>query len=386
MNSMMMNTIPQFVKTTQDFIAKAKIVHGDKYDYSKVNYTGTYNHVTIICPAHGEFKQQPKMHLRGQRCAKCVGVHRLTKDEFIDRAIKIHGDKYDYHNVNYINCMRKVDIMCDRHGIFHQKPNDHLGGHGCPNCAQEESANIRRKGTAEFIKQAKAIHGDKYDYSKVVYIDAHHPVIIICSIHGEFSQQPNGHITGRGCRLCANAANGLNCRKTQDQFILDAQKIHGNIYDYSLVDYSTSIVPVTIICPDHGLFEQQPVCHICGCGCPICNESRGERKIRNHLNVLGLDFVSQKMFRDCKDQRKLPFDIFIPTLTLLIEYDGYQHFNPVDIFGGVPAFEVTQKHDRIKEEYAKSNGYTFLRISYEDFDNIENILSKTIDSLKIIYK
>ena len=174
---------------TQEFIEKAKKIHGDKYDYSKVEYKGAHTKVCIICPEHGEFCIRVSHFLAGHRCPKCAGNAKLTTDEFIKKAREIHGDKYDYSKVEYKNYDTKVCIICPKHGEFWQIPRYHLNGKGCPKCA----GNIRLT-TEEFIRRAKEVHGDKYDYSKVEYVNSQTKVCIICPEHGEFWTFPNNHL------------------------------------------------------------------------------------------------------------------------------------------------------------------------------------------------
>lgn len=184
--------------TTEEFIQKAKEVHGNKYDYSKVNYVNAHTPITIICPVHGEFQQEPCDHLKGG-CRKCVFDNlRMTQEEFIRRAREIHGDKYDYSKVNYVNSNTKVTIICPVHGEFQQAPSEHLVGKGCRQCYFQS----RRMTTEEFIRKAKEIHGDRYDYSKTVYVNARTKLIIICPEHGEFVQSPRCHLQGKGCPSC----------------------------------------------------------------------------------------------------------------------------------------------------------------------------------------
>ena len=183
--------------TTENFIKKARKAHGDKYDYSKVEYKGTHTKVCIICQEHGEFLQTPHNHLHSQGCLACSGRKQLTTEEFIRRAKEVHGDKYDYSKVEYVNKSTKVKIICPIHGEFEQIPDNHLHGHGCHKCV-----NCKQLTTEEFIHRAKEVHGDKYDYSKVEYINSHTKVKIICPIHGEFEQEPNSHLEGKGCPNC----------------------------------------------------------------------------------------------------------------------------------------------------------------------------------------
>lgn len=183
--------------TTNEFIRRAKEIHGDKYDYSQVVYINSQIPVCIICPEHGEFWQIPASHInQNSGCPKCSGLARKNNEEFIENAKQIHGDKYDYSRVEYKNNRLKVCIICPEHGEFWQTPKIHLRGFGCKKC----SNNYLDKET--FSKKAREIHGDKYDYSNVNYVNNHTKVKIICPEHGEFEQIPNSHLNGRGCPLC----------------------------------------------------------------------------------------------------------------------------------------------------------------------------------------
>lgn len=120
--------------TTEEFMARAKAAHGDRYDYSKAEYVNASTPITIICPIHGEFRQKPYLHIQGYGCPACGGSKRLTREEFIDKASKLHGGKYDYSKVEYVNNSTDVTIICPRHGEFRQQAQHHLNGSGCPYC------------------------------------------------------------------------------------------------------------------------------------------------------------------------------------------------------------------------------------------------------------
>ena len=183
-------------QTQEDFIAKAKKVHGDKYDYSKVVYKNSTTKVCIVCPEHGEFWQVPSSHLRGVGCPFC-GHKSLTDEEFIVEARKIHGDKYDYSKIGLKDKSGRRCIICPEHGEFWQKRTDHI--ERCRGCL--ECSGCKKSTTEEFIEKARKIHGNKYDYSKVVYESAHKKVCIICPEHGEFWQEPDNHLRW-GCKKC----------------------------------------------------------------------------------------------------------------------------------------------------------------------------------------
>ena len=146
---------------------------------------------------------------------------RKSNDEFIREAQSIHHNKYDYSKVEYANNKTKVCLVCPEHGEFWQTPSDHLNGKGCPQCA----GNVRCDKDA-FIEKAKCIHNDRYDYSKVEYVNAHTKVCIVCPEHGEFWQTPNNHLNGNGCPLCKNRKIGDGLRDTVEDFAKKSNEIH----------------------------------------------------------------------------------------------------------------------------------------------------------------
>ncbi len=199
--------IPFQDEKTRKFIIKARLVHGNKYDYSKSKYIDYYSKVCIICPKHGEFWQTFDSHLQGQGCRECkkekIGdLKRGSNQSFIEKAKNIHGNKYDYSKVNYRTNKIKVCIICPDHGEFWQKPNGHLLGYGCPMCANIKKSESKLKNTETFIKESSVIHNNKYDYSKTNYVGRSNPVCIICPEHGEFWQRPGDHLNGSGCPTC----------------------------------------------------------------------------------------------------------------------------------------------------------------------------------------
>jgi very-short-patch-repair endonuclease len=193
---------------TQAFITKARLIHGDRYDYSKVEYTNAKAKITIICKQHGEFQQTPCNHLSKYNCNKCANNAKLTTEQFIEKAIQVHGDKYDYSKVDYKNTDDKIIIVCKEHGDFLQIPDFHINRKtGCSKCA-----NNSKLGNELFIEKANQIHGDKYDYANVDYSNNRTHVSIGCKKHGDFLQIPYVHLLGHGCPHCIN--------KTEHKFLV----------------------------------------------------------------------------------------------------------------------------------------------------------------------
>jgi hypothetical protein len=235
--------------------------------------------------------------------------------------------------------------------------------------------NNKKLTAEEFIQRAKKIHGDKYDYSLVEYKNMNSKVILICDKHGEFPIFPNNHIHKKcGCDKCRDTY-----KSTTKKFIEKARKIHGNKYDYSLVNYKNNRFVVEIICPVHGSFELTPNKHLDRIdGCPKCNRtSKGENIIKWWLDNNNIQYETQKRFEDCKDKRTLPFDFYIPSKNMCIEYDGIQHFEIRERFGGIDGFVDRKRKDKIKNNYCKNNNIKLIRISYK-----EDIVKKIIDNIK----
>ena len=412
-------------KTTEEFIKEATEKHKGKYDYSKVEYVNAHTKVCIKCQKHGEFWQSPSHHLSGRECPVCGAKNRsekktLTKEEFIKKAIEKHGSKYDYSNAKYVGAKTKVCIKCHEHGEFWQEASSHLNGCGCPKCANESMAERLRSSKEDFIKKARKVHGDKYNYSKVDYVNNTTKVCIICPEHGEFLQMPTNHIKGCGCLTCGNEnsqekktsskeefitkarevhgdkydyskvdyvnaytkvcincpehgefwqnpnghLNGRGCLKcvdkyvpTTEEWIEKARKVHGDKYNYSKVKYVDSKTKVCIICPEHGEFWQNPSNHTNGQGCPKCNLSHLERSVMNYLDEHGIAYDYQKRFNWLGIQS---LDFYLPDYNMGIECQGRQHFEAVEHFGGEDGFKNTLERDKRKKALCEKHGVKLL--------------------------
>jgi Zn finger protein HypA/HybF involved in hydrogenase expression len=201
-------------------------------------------------------------------------TRKSTTPKFIEKALRIHGTKYDYSLVAYKNSATKVEIICPEHGSFMQTPNAHLRGQGCPACGTVKFAAAKTKHQDVFIDEANQMHNHKYDYSKSVYVRGDAKVCIICPEHGEFYQTPVNHLVGQGCPKCGKIKQDISNTKTSSQFISESMSVHGDKYDYSLVEYTSAHDKLKIVCPEHGIFEQEPNNHLFGKGCPQCKSEK----------------------------------------------------------------------------------------------------------------
>lgn len=400
--------------------------HGDKYDYSLVDFK--LLKIEIICPVHGTFKQNKYSHKK-YGCYKCGRIRSSKKQShtgniFIEKCIKIYGNKYDYSKVKYINNHTKVIIICSKHGEWKQAPSYHILGKGCPKCSFETSSKKRRNTIGNFIKESIQIHDHKYNYSNSIYVNTKTKIEIICPVHGSFKQFPKNHLRGQGCPKCKlkfatvnefikkcsevhnnrydyskvkykspddkieiicpihgefkqRALNHLNkygcpkCsgfNKSTSDFIKESNKIHFNRYDYSKTKYIKAKSKVSIICSKHGEFKQSPTHHLSGKGCPVCKFSRGENLIYGWLKNENIEFKYQYILPN-----KLEFDFFIENENIAIEFDGIQHFKSIDFFGGEEEYEKQIERDNRKNQYCKDNNIDLIRISY--LDDVNDVLN-----------
>ena len=296
---------------TEKFIQRAIKIHGNKYGYDQVEYVSSGIKIKIYCNNCKEyFDQTPNKHLRKQGCPECGGSKRLTTEQFIQKAIKIHGDKYNYNQVEYIKSKKEVNIYCNKcKKYFKQIPNTHLIGEGCPECG-----GSKRLTTEEFIRKATEIHENKYNYDKVNYISSRIKIKIYCNNCKEyFRQTPGAHLIGHGCQIC----NKLKI----EEFIKKATKIHGNKYNYNEVNYNTGNDKTRIYCNNcKEYFYQSPHKHLTGHGCPFCIQ-KTQKEIYQYISSM----VEPK-YNDRKIIAPQELDIWIPSHNLAIEFNGvYWH-------------------------------------------------------------
>jgi hypothetical protein len=254
-------------------------------------------------------------------------MRKLTTKEFIKRAINIHNDKYDYSQVVYVNNSTKVNIICSYHNkVFAVTPANHVDKKsGCPECYGNTIIT-----TVIFIEKAIEIHGYKYDYSKVDYVNGYTDIEIVCRIHKSFWQRPDNHIYQKsGCYECGRETSAQKQVQTKNEFIKSAQHIHGNKYDYSQVAYISNYIKIEIICKDHGAFWQKPYHHTdSGAGCPKCghNVSKPETSWLNTKEI-SIEYRNVTLHTDSK---RYWVDAYDPTSNIIYEFYGdYWHGNPL---------------------------------------------------------
>lgn len=295
---------------TEEVIKKFKLQHGDKFDYSRVEYKSAKTKVIVICKTHGEFLITPNNHITGYGCAKCHGRGFTSEEKlqnFLKKAEEIHCNKYIYDKVSITDA--KLTITCPTHGDFLQSKLNHITGkNGCPDCAKKQRGLATRLTVEEFISKSRKTHGNKYDYTRAAYTGAHNKLLVTCKIHGDFTITPVNHWS-----------NGVGCPS-----------------------------------------------------CFATKSSVGERTIRDWLVANSIQYECQKTFKDLyfrSKNSKLKYDFFLHDLNILIEYDGEYHYKPISYSKEINPEEqlaITQARDKLKTEYAARNGFFLLRIRFDD--------------------
>ena len=301
----------------------------------------------------------------------------LTKEEFILKAQKVHGNKYSYGKAVYKNRKTKVKIFCRRHKeYFLQVPDKHLIGQGCPECGKLKSDESRKLTHEEFIRKAKKVHKNRYSYlSKYKGWDV--KVKIKCSTHGVFEQIPNNHLRGQGCPKCAYLKMAKDQKWSFKKFLEKTRKVHRNSYSYEeakYVNYHTKIKIFCYSCKKH--FYQAPNHHLQGHGCPYCSSSNTENEVLE---------LASKVFRLRFSKVRLPelqgleLDMYNPFKKLAFEYQGEGHYLRYangKLFRKKEAVIATQKRDRKKKRLCKKLGVKLICIPCYEWWELKNNLEK----------
>ncbi len=310
---------------------------------------------------------------------------RKTTEQFIKEAKLIHGNKYDYSLVEYKNNSTKVKIICKAHGMFEQRPSDHLNNHGCKKCADEYTSSLFVWTKEKFIEEANKKYNYFYDYSLVEYKNSSTKVKIICPIHGIFKQKPSTHLHEGGCIECCNNDKKLSDKeilqsiKNNNYTFEIVSKDFKHSSDF-IIKGTCKQCKNSIFKKLNSWRYGNNICQVCN-----EYDSIGEMLVGKCLQNNNINFEMQKKFPDLKDKNQLSYDFYLKDFNLLIECQGEQHKKPKS-FGCSSKIEtyknflVQKKHDKLKLDYAKYNNFNFLEIWYNDYEyeKIKKILKEKL--------
>lgn len=314
---------------------------------------------------------------------------KITQEEFIRRCNIRHNNKYDYSKVVYVRSKDKVTVICPVHGPWNIVAGIHCHGNGCNSCgyetvskkAKQRFKDLKPKRIQNFFDKAKKVHRNKYDYSKVNYVNNYTNVEIICSTHGNFYQQPSNHLNGQGCPFCVGK------HRTTEDFIDMLREVHADKYDYSETEYLRLEDDVKIICPDHGPFYMKASNHLKGGDCIKCNNGRKSKKELEWLTSLNIPTLKYQYYIKLPDDYEYHRKNFIiadgydPITNTIYEFDGdIWHGNPniIDFQDGVNLINNKPYSDLHKETLERNKlyeylGYNLVTVWEKDFDDSKKL-------------
>lgn len=365
----------KFLKTHEQYVEELKSLNPNIIVLEQ--YVGANTSILHKCSIHNtEWMAQPTNILQGKGCPDCANDARaknngITREEYINRlfienpTVEIIGE--------YINARTKTLHHCLIHDIYWEiRPDSALNKKsGCPQCKIERFSVTKTKTRDEYINQLST----KNPTIELVgdYLGDRIHTQHYCRIHDFlFDALPNSMLQGHGCKYCRSERISKNERKSHEQYEKELKEVNPNIV--VLETYTYALTPILHKCLIDGYeWCATPANILSGTGCPKCQISKGEKQICKWLDNHSIIYEQQKRFVDCRDILPLPFDFYLPYKNMAIEFDGKQHFESFEYFGGQEGFEIRQKHDNIKNEYCKNNGIPLLRIPYDK--NIEEELN-----------
>lgn len=377
------------------FVEAGKHFHQFKYSYPPYqDYKYCRTPLQVYCIKHEEhFTTDYAKHILQKRgCKKCGDERgslkrKFSYEKFVIKSKEIHGNQFSYPvNQIYHNCFSKLNITCNtcKADIITNYANHIHSKVGCKKCSSEKNAIKRRHGYQKFVENALVIHRENFFYPVYQqYLNARTPLNVFCKKHQKyFSTTYMLHITAkRGCFICSNRAIANKRIHGYDLFVARAKEIHGDKYGYfSDQVYKNNLTKFPVFCKKHDkIFQTSYSLHVYEkCGCPDCGRkrSKGENLIKNFLIQNNIEFIEQYNPEGLKDKRKLYIDFYLPTVRLLVEFQGEQHFRPTINFGGVTTLIPQLKRDQIKRKYAYDNKYEFLTIEKYQLKDLELLFGK----------
>ena len=357
-------------------------IHNNYYKYGDIKKINNRNFIKITCPKHGDFFQRIDAHMSGQICKKC-SIENKKNNKFIDykyiidKCINKHNGTYKYPPGQIFKTMKSnIDIMCTKHGIFTQVLHNHLvNGNNCPKCANEKR-NKNFKNTDVDIKDMLIKiykNQNNIEINDINYNNNRSNINLWCKKHGLLQLQYGRAIGGQGCKYC-NEENRLE--KEKENFIKQSNILWNSMFDYSEVEYKGINKKVKLIYNNREYY-QTPYNHL-KMFSPLKNRSNGELIIENILLKKKIYFIREKTFVNLRHKKLLRFDFYLPNSNICIEFDGIQHYNPPNRWGGFNRLLYYNMLDKLKNEYCFNNNIKLIRIPYKDVSNIEKIIDEDV--------
>ena len=352
-------------KTHEEYVEELKIINPTVEVVGK--YINANTKITHHCLVHDMYwDMTPHNALAGKGCKYCA------KDKFKSKRARTHDEYISELKMKnptvevieqYVDANTSIMHHCLIHDVYWRTtPTRALQGVGCDVCHGERISSVKYKTNEQYIAEVNGINQNIIVIEP--YIDARTPILHKCKIHNvEWMAAPDSILHGHGCPECGNEAIAEKLTKTHKQYVEELKEKNQDIMVIGV--YIDALTPILHKCKIDGCeWFARPANILNGNGCPQCNESSGERQVRQWLDNNDVRYECQKAFNDCRDKQPLPFDFYLPDYNICIEYDGKQHYESINYFGGKETYEYTIRHDRMKDDYCKENNITLLRIPY----------------------
>lgn len=350
----------QFKKEVCDLVGD-EYTFLDPYVSSSIKIRVRHNECGYI------YKVRPNDFLNGTRCPKCNKKMRKTDEEFKQEVYDLVGDEYTFIEP-YKNALTPLKVKHNKCGsIYKVTPSDFINTHHrCAFCQ-----GLLAKTNTQFKQEIKSLVGNEYDFIDS-YINNHTKLKIKHNVCGKvYKVTPKDFLRGRRCPYCANKKHKDTEKFAEELSVMgDGEYLLLSKY----INANTKVKIQHVKCGN--VYEVKPYSFLQGNRCPYCNEPHTEQTVAKVLSSLGIRYEVQKTFDDLKDSRLLSYDFYIPSQNILIEYQGKQHYEPVEYFGGNTKFATQQKHDKMKSDYARNNNYNLITIPYtkNNFSKIKKYL------------
>jgi|GEM_PF-1942916 len=357
----------------EEFIKRAKIVHGDKINYNLTKYTCMTEFVELTCHKGHVFTQTPSSHIAGNGCSACARNKRFTQSQFLELSFNRHGNRFGYELSKYKSMCSNIIIMCHEHGLFITTPYNHIKRIGCNKCEAIEKTRKYYNSYIKFLNKAYEIHSDLYEYDLVEFVNTQTPIKIRCKKNHIFQQTPKMHVKGSGCPICKGGI-----RYTKEKILQMFFEVHKTLYEYPDFEYKNIETPIPIICKKHGVFKQKPVVHFHGNGCKKCSAKSSK------MEKEWLDNIEKQYNIKLSRQYRIPgtnlhVDGFDEITKTVYEFHGdYWHGNPklydlnkINVSNG-RSFEELYNTTIDRENKLKQLGYNLIIMWESDYYEIKS--------------
>lgn len=361
------------------FLERTFDLVGNEYTFLG-EYKRAKDKVDVVHNSCGhQYKVTPDNFYKGNRCPKCSGRYRRTNDDFIVEVIDLVGDEYTFleeYDKGHVP-LKVIHNICGHE--YKVSPSAFMRGDICPRCSAKSRRKKLLKTNEDFVREIESLVGNEYTFLEEYKCHKTKISIKHNKCGHEYKVAPQRFFNGNRCKKCSD----MRQTKTHEDFMEEVRNITEDEYTFTeeYINARTRISVTHNVCGQE--FLTTPNNFLRGNRCPLCNSSKGEQRVKDYLEKNHIPYEREFTFDELRNMGKLRYDFAVfnrieESPKLLIEFDGIQHFEPIEHFGGEEEFLIRQRNDRLKDEYAKFNNIPLLRIPYTEIDRVEEIIDENL--------